>query len=164
MIIAGIDPGLTATGYGIIKTEGNRIAPLNWGVIRSGKGNLSERLLKIHTDLTTVLHEARPDVISVEEIFAGYNPRGALMLGHARGVILLAGITAGCPVREYPARSVKQSVAGRGNAAKDQIRYMVAKMLAIEGKKVPMDASDALAVAICCMMRDGKNKTQIDRR
>ncbi|MBT3231347.1 MAG: crossover junction endodeoxyribonuclease RuvC [Calditrichaeota bacterium] len=158
MIIAGVDPGLAATGYGVIEQIGNRITPLEWGVIRSGEGTLADRLQKIHNRLVDVFENHNPDLIGVEDIFIGQNPRSALMLGHARGVILLAAASRECRVYEYPARSVKQSVVGNGGARKEQVRFMVSRLLGTGEKKIAMDASDALAVAICCSMRNGTNK------
>ncbi len=156
MIIAGIDPGLAATGFGVIEQIGNKITPLEWGVIRSGDGTLAERLQKIHNKLIDVFEKHNPELIGIEDIFIGQNPRSALMLGHARGVILLAASLRECRVFEYPARSVKQSVVGNGGARKEQVRFMVSRLLATGDKKIAMDASDALAVAICCSMRNGK--------
>jgi len=158
MIVAGIDPGLAATGYGAIERVGNKITPLDWGVIRSGKGSLAERLQSIHTGLVEFFNEHHPDLVGVEEIFTGRNPRSALLLGHARGVIMLAATSGGRMVREYPARSVKQAVVGRGAASKEQVRFMVSRILGLGDTRLAMDASDALAVAICCLMRDGVDK------
>lgn len=155
MIIAGIDPGLAATGFGVIEQIGNKITPLEWGVIRSGEGSLAERLQKIYNRLIEVFEEHNPGLIGIEDIFIGNNPRSALLLGHARGVILLAASSRGCGVFEYPARSVKQSVVGNGGARKEQVRFMVSRLLSTGDKKIAMDASDALAVAICCSMRNG---------
>lgn len=155
MIIAGVDPGLAATGFGVIEQIGNRITPLEWGVIRSGEGTLAERLQKIHNQLIDIFKKHNPDLIGIEDIFIGQNPRSALMLGHARGVILLAAASRECRVFEYPARLVKQSVVGNGGARKEQVRFMVSRLLATGDKKIAMDASDALAVAICCSMRNG---------
>jgi len=153
MIIAGVDPGLAVTGFGLIQVKGNLITPLKWGVIRSGKGELATRLKLLHNRLAEILLEHKPDLVAVEDIFFGANPRSALMLGHARGVLLLAAELYCGNVHEYPARLIKQSVVGRGGASKEQVRFMVSKLLRIDEKDMILDASDALAAAICCSIR-----------
>ena len=155
MKVLGIDPGLTATGIGVIEQNGNTITPLQWGVIRSGKGELAVRLKKIYQAVVEITTQHRPDLVGVEDIFTAQNPRSALLLGHARGVIFIAGSAGGSPVLEYPARSVKLSVVGRGSATKEQVRYMVGKLLSIDSSKIALDASDALAIALCTLMRAG---------
>ena len=153
MIIAGIDPGLAATGFGIIEKTGTRITPREWGVLRSSGKPLSERLGKIYNGLDEVLRKYSPDIVAVEEVFTGRNPRSALLVGHARGVALLVAALGGYDVREFAAKSVKQSVVGHGGASKEQVGYMVNRILGLGSKRLPKDASDALAVAICCLLR-----------
>ncbi len=155
MRVVGIDPGLTATGYGVVEQSGNRMTPLAWGVIRSHETALAERLREIHLKLKELISDQQPDLVAVEEIFLARNPRSALLLGHARGVALLTAGLCGCQVREYPANSVKQAVAGRGGASKTQVEYMVFRLLGMSEQKMLPDASDALAVAICCIMKQG---------
>jgi len=154
MKVLGIDPGLTATGYGIVERIGNRITPLGWGVIRSGEGSLAERLDCIFSRVTEIISKYHPELVAVEDIFTGRNPRSGLKLGHARGVLILAAARGGYAVREYPAATVKQAVVGHGRASKQQIGYMVGKLLGLEGEKVAEDAADALAVALCCVLRE----------
>lgn len=156
MIVVGIDPGLTATGFGVVESTGNRMTPLDWGVIRSDAATLAGRLSDIHSKIAEVIGNRKPDIVAVEEIFLSRNARSALLMGHARGVALLAAGESGCAVREYPANSVKQAVVGRGGAAKEQVQYMVVRLLGLTGRKLPADASDALAVAICCIIKEGK--------
>lgn len=153
MIIAGIDPGLTATGFGIIEKTGTRITPHEWGVLRSSDKPLSERLAKIYRGLEQILSKYKPDIVAVEEVFTGRNPRSALLVGHARGVALLGAALGGYDVREFAAKAVKQSVVGHGGASKEQVGYMVNRILGLGNRKLPKDASDALAVAICCLLR-----------
>jgi len=162
--VVGIDPGLTATGYGVVESIGNRMTPLDWGVIRSNAEDLSGKLRDIHSRLAEVLLQHQPDIVAVEEIFLARNARSALMMGHARGVAILAAGTGGYAVREYPANSVKQAVAGRGGAAKIQVEYMVVRLLGLTGKKLPADASDALAVAICCILKEGGEAAKMGKR
>ncbi|MDP8238113.1 MAG: crossover junction endodeoxyribonuclease RuvC [Candidatus Hatepunaea meridiana] len=154
MIVLGIDPGLSATGYGIIERTGNRITPLNWGVIRSSKETLPVRLKKIYNKLNTIIEEYSPDIVAIEDIYTGRNPRSGLRLGHARGVAILAAAQSDYPVKEYPAATVKQAVVGHGRASKQQVGFMVRKLLNLGEAKIAEDAADALAVAICCLFRE----------
>ncbi|HHE46360.1 MAG TPA: crossover junction endodeoxyribonuclease RuvC [Bacteroidetes bacterium] len=154
MKVVGIDPGLSATGYGIVERTGSRITPLGWGVIRSGSGALTDRLEKIFDRISQVLAEYCPDIVAVEDIFTGRNLRSGLRLGHARGASILAAAKGGYPLIEYPAATVKLAVVGRGRASKKQVEYMVGKLLNIEDERVAEDAADALAVALCCIIRE----------
>lgn len=164
MRVAGIDPGLAATGYGIIERTGNRITPLKWGVIRSGTGSLPDRLRFIHSKLAEILSEFKPARVGVEDIFTGRNPRSALLMGHARGVILLAAGDDSRIVEQFAPRTIKQAVVGQGNASKEQVRFMVYSILGISGEKIPIDASDALAVAVCCLLRDSSPLNVLRKR
>ncbi len=154
MKVLGIDPGLTATGYGIIERTGNRLTPIDWGVIRSGKGELACRLKIIFDMLSAKLIEHKPDCVSIEQVFLGRNPRSALLMGHARGVAMLAAEIAGYPIREFAATVVKQAVVGNGRASKQQVSFMVSKLLNLQDKKLALDASDALGIAICGLFRE----------
>lgn len=154
MRVFGIDPGLSVTGFGIVERKGNRIAPLGWGVIRSGKGTLAERLDRLFTSITEKLGEYEPDIVGVEDIFTGKNPSSGLKLGHARGILILAAARCGYEVREFPTAVVKKAITGQGRAVKSQVGFMVQRMLGIAGEKMPEDASDALAVAVCCLFRE----------
>ncbi len=152
MIILGVDPGSNATGYGVIST-GPVVRLLAGGVIRTrAKAPLSERLLTIHTELSEVIAAHNPMQMAVEDLFNAKNPRSSLILGHARGVILLAGAAAGLAVAEYAPREVKQAMTGNGAATKEQVRYMVMRLLRIK-EEPPLDMSDALGVALTHMGR-----------
>lgn len=147
MIILGVDPGSRATGYGVIDT-----APvarlLGGGVIRPTVGApLSERLRDIHAGLAAAIAEFNPEVMVVERVFNARNPHSALVLGHARGVALLAGAQAGLTPIEYSAREVKLAVTGTGGADKEQVRFMVMRLLRLTAEP-PLDLSDALAAAL----------------
>ncbi|MFC2150206.1 crossover junction endodeoxyribonuclease RuvC [Calditrichota bacterium] len=155
MIILGVDPGLSATGYGAINVSGNQLTPLTWGVIRSKGKELGIRLLNIHQQLSQIIDLQRPDIVAVEEVFSGKNPRTAIVMGHARGVILLAVEESGAKLNEFPTRLIKQSVVGRGGASKQQVEYMVRRLLNLGTADLAEDASDALAVAICCHFKQG---------
>jgi len=149
MIVAGIDPGTRKTGYGIILREGSRIKALCSGVISlSDDLELHEKLVRIHGSLVEILEIHRPDAAAVEDIFYSRNARSALVLGHARGVSLLAAAGLDIPVFRYPPAKVKRSVVGSGRASKKQIQEVVRLILGLDSVP-PEDAADALAVAIC---------------
>ncbi len=147
MIVLGVDPGSHATGYGVISTE-PVVRMLGGGVIRARKdAPLCDRLLAIHTELTAVIDRYGPVTMAVEDLFNAKNARSSLILGHARGVILLAGASAGLTVAEYAPREVKKALTGNGAAAKEQVRFMVMRLLTLKDSP-PLDQSDALAVAL----------------
>ncbi len=147
MIILGVDPGSHATGYGVISTE-PVVRMLAGGVIRTpSKAPLSERLLTIHTELNTIIATHNPMQMAVEDLFNAKNARSSLILGHARGVILLSGSIAGLSPAEYAPREVKQAITGNGGATKEQVRFMVMRLLGLK-EEPPLDMSDALAVAL----------------
>ena len=117
-------------------------------MIRARKNaELAERLLAIHTELSGVIDRFNPEAMAVEDLFNAKNARSSLVLGHARGVILLAGASAGVPVAEYAPREVKKALTGNGAAAKEQVRFMVMRLLSLK-ESLPLDQSDALAVAL----------------
>ena len=143
MVILGVDPGSLRTGYGAIDTDGRRHRLIEKGFIAPpSRGSLPERLRLIHARL-------RPEVLAVEDVFHAVNTRTALVLGHVRGVVLLAGAQAGLPVHEFAPATVKQQITGFGRAEKGQVAFMVARMLGLPGDGEAGDASDALAVALC---------------
>ena len=153
MIILGIDPGSHATGYGVVST-GPVARMLAGGVIRTtAKAPLPERLHEIHTGVSAVLKEFPIEAMAVENLFNAKNARSSLILGHARGVILLAGAEAGLAVAEYAPREIKQALTGHGAAAKEQVRFMVMRLLGIK-EEMPLDMSDALAVALTYSSRN----------
>ena len=148
MLILGLDPSLTSTGWGVIMTEGSRLRHIANGQIKTdAKTPMAERLLYIESELTTMMAGYTLDGAAIEEVFVNENPQSTLKLAHARGVILLACARAQLPVAEYAARFVKKAVTGVGNGSKDQVRFMIERLL--PGVKVAgPDAADALAVAI----------------
>ena len=149
MKILGIDPGSSATGYGVVEHQGGRLTHVVHGVIRVGsKVSLADRLAEIHSRLLEVARDHEPDVAVVEKVFLASNPRSALVLGQARGVALAALAARGLEVHELAAREVKKAVTGTGAADKAQVQSMVVQLLKLE-KAPPVDAADALAVAIC---------------
>ena len=150
MKILGIDPGLSCTGFGIIEILNNKIELVDYGVIKTdSKHKLNLRLNTIFHDIKHVISEYSPVVMSVEQIFYGKNVKSALLLGHARGIPLLLSAEFNLIFYEFSARRIKQSLTGNGNASKEQVQFMVQKLLNMEKPPTPMDASDALAAAIC---------------
>lgn len=148
--ILGIDPGSCATGYGVIEKEADTIRYITCGVIRpSAKLALPEKLQIIYMGVSEVIDQQKPQVMAVENIFVSVNPMSALKLGHARGVIVLAGMQHGLEVKDFSAKAVKQAVAGYGQAAKAQVQQMVRVLLKLSASP-SQDAADALAVAMCC--------------
>ena len=146
--ILGIDPGLRMTGFGIVDIVGGKLACVTCGCIRSGEGELPERLGVILRDLATVIAQHHPTEVAVEKVFVNVNRQSTLLLGQARGAAICAAVLAGLPVSEYTALQVKQAVVGHGKAAKQQVQEMVRRLLALPGAPSP-DAADALACAIC---------------
>ena len=148
MIILGLDPSLSCTGWGVIRVEGSRISHIANGQIKTdAKAPLPDRLAYLDTMLAAVVADHAPTHAAVEEVFVNDNPQSTLKLAHARGVILLCAARSGLTVGEYAPRLVKKAVTGVGNAGKDQVRAMVERLL--PGVKIAgPDASDALAVAI----------------
>jgi crossover junction endodeoxyribonuclease RuvC len=150
MIILGVDPGSLRTGYGAIETDGRRHRLVEKGVLLAPpRLPLQERLHHIHDGVAALIARLRPAAIAVEDVFHAANTRTALVLGHVRGVILLAGAEAGLPIHEFPPATVKVQVTGFGRAEKAQVALMVARLLGLAGETEPGDAADALAVAVC---------------
>jgi crossover junction endodeoxyribonuclease RuvC len=150
VVVLGIDPGTAHTGYGVVVSRGRQLAALDGGVIATGAGEpLERRLARIHAGICDLISEHRPDAVAVEELYFGQNARTAFAVGQARGVVLLSAGTAGLPCFSYTPQAVKLSVCGAGNAAKDQVQRMVAKLLTLPEPPAPDHAADALAVAIC---------------
>jgi crossover junction endodeoxyribonuclease RuvC len=152
MRVLGIDPGTATVGYGVVEGSagsGRMARLIECGVLRtSAADSLPRRLAVIHEGLGELIARHHPDVLAVEDIFYAKNVRTTVVLGHARGVILLAGAQAGLPVAEYAPALVKKTVVGRGAALKTQVGYMVAKLLQLREAPRPSDAADAVAVAL----------------
>jgi len=150
LIILGIDPGSLNVGYGIIQVEKRKIVAAGCDTIKiNPKLQLTERLVQIHLGIDKIIAEYKPDVAVVETIFYGKNIKSAFTLGHARGVIMLALAQHNITIEEYSPREVKKSVVGNGNASKEQVAYMVQKILNLSVKPKTEDAADALAIALC---------------
>jgi crossover junction endodeoxyribonuclease RuvC len=148
--VFGIDPGSTRTGYGCVDTDGTRHRLVTYGVLSmSSKAALATRLQAIHAGLSRLIRESAAECVVIENLFHARNVRSALVLGHARGVAVLAAVEAGLPVVEYTPAEIKQAVVGYGRAEKTQIQQMVKLLLGLTAAPSPHDAADALAVALC---------------
>lgn len=147
--ILGVDPGLRRTGWGVITMDGPRLAWVAHGVINPDpKADLADRLALLAEELRAVVAAHTPDEAAVEETFVNINPKSTLLLGQARGAAMASLAGARLKVHEYATRKVKLSVVGTGGADKDQVAFMVRRLLPKAGE-VSADAADALAVAIC---------------
>ena len=156
MRVFGIDPGSVRTGYGCVDTDGSRHRLVTCGAIATAAdAALPEKLRVIHDGLVALLKSAAPDCVAIENLFHARNVRSALVLGHARGVAVLAAVQAGLPVIEYTPAEIKLSIVGYGRAEKLQMQHMVKLLLGLDAAPSPYDAADALAVAICHAHRGG---------
>jgi crossover junction endodeoxyribonuclease RuvC len=150
MIVLGIDPGTASTGYGVVQSEGSRLRSLDNGVIQTRAGiPLERRLADIHGRIAELLDHFGPEAIAVEELYFGTNAQTAFAVGQARGVVLLAAGERGVASSSYTPQQVKSAVCGHGNATKEQVGRMVARVLGMSAPPTPDHAADALAVAIC---------------
>jgi crossover junction endodeoxyribonuclease RuvC len=154
MRVFGIDCGTDCTGYGVVEIEysaraSRLVAIASGGLKLPKKDSLPQRLAFIFAELSKLMACYCPDVVAVEEVFYSVNVKSALKLGHVRGVALLAAANCGLPVVEYSPLTIKSSVVGYGLAQKEQVGYMVARLLNLECAPKPADAADALAIAIC---------------
>ena len=152
MRILVIDPGLRLTGYGVI--EGHPLRPrlLDGGVIRlNEKTPIHARLVELEAGLVELFAEHKPDVCAVEQLYSHYaHPRTAILMGHARGVIIVAARRRGIRCEQFPASRVKQSVAGNGHASKAQMQRAIQSQWNLPEPPEPADVADALAIALCC--------------
>jgi crossover junction endodeoxyribonuclease RuvC len=149
--ILGVDPGLNITGYGVLEADAGRLRLCEAGVVRGkSRGSLSQRLVEIHQGIAEVIASLHPDVMAIEELYSHYErPRTAILMGHARGVICLAGAEAGIPVRNYAATQIKRILTGSGRAPKAQVQRAIQRELALAAAPEPPDVADALAAALC---------------
>jgi crossover junction endodeoxyribonuclease RuvC len=154
MIVLGIDPGTANTGYGVVKGDGLGLVSLvECGVIRTRpRDPLSARLSEIYEGVTELLARHRPDAMSVEDVFYAKNVRTTVVLGHARGVVLLAGEQAGVAIHEIPPAEIKKAVVGTGAATKEQVQFMLTRLLRLKSVPQPSDAADGVAAALACLM------------
>ena len=150
MIVLGIDPGTAVTGYGVLRADRPGMPALvECGVIRTkARDPLPSRLLEIHEGIRELVARHRPDVLALEDVFYSKNVRTTVVLGHARGVIMLAAQMAGVPVHEFPPAEIKKAVAGTGAASKEQVQFMLTRLLRLKSVPTPSDAADGVACAL----------------
>lgn len=149
-IILGLDPGTNVMGYGIVMVKGSILSLMQFGVIHLNKYNSHElKLKKIFERVLTLVDEFNPDEVALEAPFYGKNVQSMLKLGRAQGVAMSAALHRGVPIVEYAPKKVKQSVTGNGNASKEQVAKMLMKYFNIKEAPKLLDATDALAVAVC---------------
>jgi crossover junction endodeoxyribonuclease RuvC len=166
VIVLGIDPGTAITGYGVVSSGDGRAKGahrlLECGVIRtSPRATLASRLNDIFEGVTELIERHRPDALAVEDVFYARNVRTTVVLGHARGVVLLAGARAGVTVHEYAPALIKKTVVGRGAATKEQVQFMVARLLHLRSAPHPVDAADGVACALTCVMSAGTARLRL---
>ncbi|MFH1368813.1 MAG: crossover junction endodeoxyribonuclease RuvC [Elusimicrobiota bacterium] len=151
MIVLGIDPGLSLTGWGIIASDGkNALSLIGYGCIKTGSNlQLCERLKIINHTIRELVRLNKPEVMAIEELFFAKEAKTVASVGQARGAILLAAVDENLPVHEYNPRKVKIALTGYGAADKNQIQHMVQKLLGLKEIPKPDDAADALAIAMC---------------
>ncbi|MBS1911729.1 MAG: crossover junction endodeoxyribonuclease RuvC [Bacteroidetes bacterium] len=150
MRIMGVDPGTLVTGFGVIDCEGGKMTLVEYGVIRTSQAmSMPLRLRDIHLRLLEVIERTAPDEFAIESAFYSKNVQSTLKLGHARGVAILAAALREIPTAEYAPREVKQAVTGNGGATKEQVEFMVMRLLGITERQAALDATDAVAIAIC---------------
>ncbi len=149
-VIIGVDPGTQVMGYGVISVKGQQISLVQYGVIHLSKYSTHElKLKKIFERLTQLIEDYLPDEMAIEDPFYGKNAQSMLKLGRAQGVAMAAALARNIPIVEYSPKKVKQSVTGSGNASKEQVAYMLEKILKMELSREFMDATDGIAIAIC---------------
>lgn len=154
MRVFGIDCGTEFTGYGVVEVDTAsrlpRLRHLAAGAVRLNKKDRTPvRLAQVYAELTALIELWQPEIVAIEEVFFSANPKSALKLGQVRGVALLAAANCNLPVAEYAPLAIKSAVVGYGLAAKEQVQFMVARLLELEHVPQPADAADALAIAIC---------------
>jgi crossover junction endodeoxyribonuclease RuvC len=162
MRVLGIDCGGAYTGYGVVEMDsGGRLQCLAYGAIKlSPREPLARRLSQIYEGLGALIMDHHPNEVAIEGIFYALNVRSALQLGQVRGVAMLAAAAAGLDVAEYSPLTIKSSVVGYGRAEKQQVQHMVSRLLSLAQAPEPMDASDALAIAICHLHTAGTLERQ----
>jgi crossover junction endodeoxyribonuclease RuvC len=149
--ILGVDPGLNITGYGVIELTTSKPKLIEAGVVRGKtRGSLEARLREIHTGIAEVIAALKPNVMALEQLYSHYErPRTAILMGHARGVIVLAAALADVPVHHYAATKVKKLLTGGGHSPKAQMQHAICREFNLLKPPEPPDVADALAIALC---------------
>jgi len=149
MLVLGVDPGSRVTGYGLVRKEGSELTCMHSGIITlSGQIPFYERIHRIYHSMIDIMNRHRPEELAIEDVFFAKNVQSSLKIGHARGAVLIAAVECGLRIFEYSPMEIKKAVAGYGSAPKEQVRSMIRWMLKLHCEP-PLDASDALATAIC---------------
>lgn len=154
MRILGVDPGLQITGYGVVEAAPQGLRVCEAGIIKSTKGraaaDMATRLLYIYNGIAEVIEQFQPTALAVEQLYAHYeHPRTAILMGHARGVLLLAAAQKAIPVMSYNATRIKKIITGNGHASKAQVQHTIQRELGLAELPEPPDVADALAAAMC---------------
>ena len=150
MRILGVDPGISITGFSIIESKKSQSYLSAYGTVKPNqKDSLPKRLNYLFEEMNKILDQFNPDILSVEDAFYSKNVKSAMVLGQARGAVILAAAQANIPIFEFAPRKVKMAVCGNGAASKEQVAYMVTKILKLKVQPKPLDVSDAMAVGLC---------------
>jgi crossover junction endodeoxyribonuclease RuvC len=158
VVILGVDPGSNVTGYGLIRSQRQMDTLVESGIIEpSPKALLADKLKDIFDELLKIIQRKEPDHFAIEQAFYSKNARSALIMGQARGVAILAAAKSRLSIAEYSPKEVKSAVVGTGSASKSQVQFMVQRLLKLKQPPVPLDAADALAVALCHAQRIRRN-------
>ena len=152
MRILGIDPGLQVCGYACLEADGDRESLIEAGILRTeGDLPIEQRLNRISEDMQSILESLRPEIVAVEELYSHYaHPRTAILMGHARGVILQKCAQAAIEVRSFSATRIKKAITGNGRASKEQVQRTIQTILSLARLPEPSDVADAIAAALCC--------------
>lgn len=162
MKVLGVDPGLNTSGYAVVERRGLKLLVLDAGTIKTGTGqraglSLAKRLTQIYHDIDSLLEEYDIDMMAVEQLYSHYkHPRTAILMGHARGIFLLAAARREIAVSDFSATRIKKSLTGNGRASKEQVQKAVAQQLKLGKIPQPADVADALAVAVCAIDEQGR--------
>jgi crossover junction endodeoxyribonuclease RuvC len=150
-LVLGLDPGLNTTGYGVVSFAGGQPRLVEAGVVRSTRSHsLPQRIKSIHAGIVEVLEATRPETVAIEQLFTHYDrPDTAILMAHARGVLMLAAASAGLEVSHWRPTQVKKILTGNGRAPKLQVQLAVARLLDLKAIPEPPDVADALAIAVC---------------
>jgi len=152
--VLGVDHGINRTGYAIIRRSGSSFDCLTFGtIVTTPREPFNQRLKHIYGELIRIIGEWQPKVMVVEEAIYAQNVKTALLMGHARGAVLLAGANSDLEIAEYTPKKIKSAVVGHGSASKEQVQFMVTRILGLSQKPESFDAADAMAVAICHLNR-----------
>ncbi|MFH1212703.1 MAG: crossover junction endodeoxyribonuclease RuvC [Candidatus Neomarinimicrobiota bacterium] len=152
--VLGVDHGLNRTGYAVITQAGHKFTCLTGGtIVTTPRESLEQRLKHIYDELSAIIQQWQPGAMAVEEAIYAQNVRTALLMGQARGAVLIAGANAGLKIAQYAPKKIKSAVVGNGSAAKEQVQFMVSRILGLTQPPESFDTTDAMAVAICHLNR-----------